>query len=449
MVGGLIARVEPGTPADDAGFYPGCVITAVDGHELRDVIDWRWHAADHAITVSYIDGDGDAGVVEFMRDDGESWGIEFADPIFDEVRECCNACAFCFMRQLPEGVRAALTLRDDDYRLSFLQGNFVTFTNMTPADEMRIIEQRLSPLRFSLHCVSPEMRERIIGKHAERGLRVAQRLLDAGIELHVQIVLMPSVNDGDELRRTIEWCYERPGILNVGIVPLGFTKHQKRFDESFNAAPRTRKVIELVEPYQQRAMHERGHGWVHVSDEFYRNAYPDTLLDHVPSAKAYGDFDMFEDGIGIVRSFVDDWKASSEFADACADLLESTDQRVILVYGCAMREALTPLLASSRLQERLTPLFVANDYFGGNVDVTGLLCGCDVAPAVRSAVQRMQKEGAEPAFAAIPAVAFNDDGVMLDDMSLEQLRSLCGIDVHVVSCEASIYLQQIARLLRR
>lgn len=449
MVGGLIAHIEPGTPADDAGFYPGCVITAVDGHELRDVIDWRWHAAGNAITVTYLDGGGEAGDVELMRDSGESWGVEFADPIFDGVRECHNACTFCFMRQLPEDARATLTLRDDDYRLSFLQGNFVTFTNMTPADEARVIEQRLSPLRFSLHCVSPGMRERIIGKHAEQGLRVAQRLLDAGIELHVQIVLMPGVNDGDELRRTIEWCYGRPGILNVGIVPLGFTKHQERFDESFDDAPRARQVIELVEPYQQRAMRERGHGWVHVSDEFYRNAYPDTLLDRLPATEAYGDFDMFEDGIGIVRSFVDDWKASGEHIEACADLLESMDQRVMLVYGCAMREALGPLLASSRLSGRLIPLFVSNDYFGGNVDVTGLLCGCDVAPAVRGASQHMQEEGKGLAFAVIPAVAFNDDGVMLDDMSLEQLHSLCGIDMHVVSCEASIYLQQIAHLLRR
>jgi putative radical SAM enzyme (TIGR03279 family) len=449
MVGGIVAHVEPGTPADDAGFYPGCVITAADGHELRDVIDWRWHAAGNAVTVSYVDADGDAGDVELMRDGGEPWGIEFSDPIFDGVRECRNACTFCFMRQLPEDVRATLTLRDDDYRLSFLQGNFVTFTNMTPADEARVIGQRISPLRFSLHCISPEMRERIIGKHAGQGLRVARRLLDAGIELHVQIVLMPGVNDGDELRRTIEWCYERPGILDVGIVPLGFTKHQERFDESFNDAPRAREVIELVEPYQRRAMRERGHGWVHVSDEFYRNAYPDTLLEHVPSAKAYGDFGMFEDGIGIVRSFIDDWNASGESIDACADLLESTDRRVLLVYGCAMREVLGPLLASSRLSGRLIPLFVANDYFGGNVDVTGLLCGCDVVPAVRGAARRMREEEGGLAFAVIPAVAFNDDGVMLDDMSLEQLRSLCGIDVHVVSCEASIYLRQIAHLLRR
>ena len=268
-----IQSVEPLSPADDAGFSKGCCITAVDGNPIRDIIDWRWHTSEDQIVVSYIDCDGDRGDVCLEREPGESWGFEFTDVVFDRIIQCRNACIFCFMRQLPEQARASLSLRDDDYRLSFLQGNFVTFTNIMPEDEQRIIEQRISPLRYSLHCITPELRRQVIGKHAAHGVAVAERLLDAGIELHAQIVLMPDVNDGEELRRTIEWCYGKPGIISVGIVPLGYTKHQKRFSKSFNDPAAACAVIECIKPFQHRAMLERGDAWVHASDEFYRNAY--------------------------------------------------------------------------------------------------------------------------------------------------------------------------------
>ena len=168
-----IQSVEPLSPADDAGFSKGCCITAVDGNPIRDIIDWRWHTSEDQIVVSYIDCDGDRGDVCLEREPGESWGFEFTDVVFDRIIQCRNACIFCFMRQLPEQARASLSLRDDDYRLSFLQGNFVTFTNIMPEDEQRIIEQRISPLRYSLHCITPELRRQVIGKHAAHGVAVA------------------------------------------------------------------------------------------------------------------------------------------------------------------------------------------------------------------------------------------------------------------------------------
>lgn len=158
--------MEPESPADDAGFAPGCYLTTVDGAPLRDIIDWRWLTADDDITVGYIDLDGEAGVVELEREPGERWGFEFDGVLFDSVKLCRNACVFCFMRQLPDGVRPSLVLRDDDFRLSFLAGTFVTLTNLKPEDEARIIEQHISPLRVSLHASEPELRRRMIGKHA-------------------------------------------------------------------------------------------------------------------------------------------------------------------------------------------------------------------------------------------------------------------------------------------
>ncbi|MDO4443479.1 MAG: PDZ domain-containing protein, partial [Slackia sp.] len=232
----VILEVEEGSPADDAGFTPGCKICAVDGQPLRDVLDWQWYTADDEIELSYIDLDGDEGTVVLEREEGESWGITFDGAVFDGIRTCRNACVFCFMRQLPEESRDTLVLRDDDWRLSFLQGNFVTLTNLSEDDAETIIERQISPLRVSLHAATPELRKKMIGKHAAHGIAMLEKLLAGGIEVHAQIVLMPGVNDGDELKKTLAWAYTHEGIENVGIVPLGFTKHQTRFEKSFDEA---------------------------------------------------------------------------------------------------------------------------------------------------------------------------------------------------------------------
>lgn len=436
----LVRAVEPGSPADDAGFTPGCQVTSANGHVLHDIIDWRWHADGGTVVVGYVDTDGDVGEAMLEREPGQDWGLEFDDVLFDGARQCCNRCTFCFMRQLPEGVRPSLTLRDDDFRLSFLQGNFVTFTNLEPHDERRIVEQRISPLRYSLHAVDATLRAQMIGPLAQRGLEAAERLLDAGIELHAQIVLMPGVNDGDRLRETLAWAYGHEGVLNVAIVPLGYTKYQQQFSESFQSRDAALQVLDDVRPFQERALAERGIGWVYPADEFYRNAYPETLLEHVPDAAFYGDFGMFEDGIGMVRSFIDDWNASVREQEALASALARHSARIALVAGCAQREFLSPLVKQSPLAGLLEPLYVENRYFGGNVDVTGLLCGCDVAPALKSL------DGAY-AFAAVPAVLFNSDGLMLDDTTIVQLRQQAELPVHVVSCEASKFMPHMQALI--
>lgn len=438
---GLVCYVEPGSPADDVGFEPGCRIVSADGHPLHDIIDWRWYASDDSVEVGYIDTDGDTGVVLLERDEGQEWGIEFDDIIFDEPKVCRNACTFCFMRQLPEDSRESLRLRDDDYRLSFLQGNFVTFTNLTDDDVARIIEQHISPLRFSLHAVDSDLRTTIIGRHAARGLEVAQQLLDAGIELHAQIVLMPNVNDGEHLAETLTWAFAQPGIINVAIVPLGYTSHQEQFTESFQDMQRAREVLATVKPFQDQALSERGHGWAYPSDEIYRYAYPDTLLDMLPEASFYGDFGMFEDGIGIIRSFVDDWQAAKDAQRLLAESLQSHGQKAVFICGCAQREFLDPLVAASPLCDVFVPLYVKNEYFGGNVDVTGLLCGCDIAPAVAKLPHDLRS-----GIVCVPSVVLNADKVTLDDMTIEQISAQAGVPVHVVSCEASKFLPEIQEI---
>ncbi len=444
------ARIEyvlPESPADDAGFVPGVLVTFVNGEPLRDIIDWRWLSAEDEITVGYIDLDGEAGEVELWREAGEDWGFEFDGVVFDSIKLCRNACVFCFMRQLPEGLRPSLTLRDDDYRLSFLSGTFVTLTNLTPADEERIIAQHLSPLRVSLHASDATVRREMIGKHADKGLDSLDRLLDAGIEFHAQIVLCPGLNDGAVLNQTLEWAYKRPGILNVGIVPLGYTKHQSRFLESFNKPESSSDLISTITPFQQRALEEIGSPWVFAADEFYLNAYHEKVLDLLPPTRWYGDFSMFEDGIGIVRSFFDDWGRACELGlvDKFADAMRQSDTLVVMVAGEALVPVLTPQVRSCSLEDVFEPLFVKNDFFGGNVDVTGLLVGEDIARAVRGRLDKSESE--TRLLFAFPEVVVNDEGLLLDGMTVADMESAAGTKLHMVSCTPSEYFTELVELL--
>lgn len=444
--GALVSEVAPESPADDAGFAPGCRIVSVDGRPVRDLIDWRWLSADDVMDVGYVDLDGDAGVVELERDEGEDWGFGFDGVVFDGVRQCRNNCTFCFMKQLPRNLRRSLYVRDDDFRLSFLAGTFVTLTNLTAADEQRIIEQRISPLRVSLHAADPAVRARLIGKNAQAGLDAFERLLKAGIQAHTQIVLVPGENDGAVLRDTLQWAQERPGILTVGIVPLGYTRHQSAFTRSFNDPESAREVLRIIEPFRQQAQARLGVPWVHAADEFYRNAYGTAVLDHLPPARDYGDFSMFEDGIGIVRSCADDWRAACAdgTAEACAQALGQAHARVVYVAGCALRETFPQLVAESPLSHCFEPLFVENRFFGGNVDVTGLLCGCDVADALRERLDAWQ--GADAPIVVLPQVMFNDDGLTLDGLHAGEISEAAGCPVSVVSCMPSEYLGQLRRI---
>lgn len=444
-LGGRIKYVRPQSPADDAGFTPGCFITAADGHRLHDIIDWRWYASDSEVTLEYVDTDGDAGSVCLEREEGEDWGISFENLVFNHVKQCCNACTFCFMHMLPRGMRPSLYLRDDDFRLSFLVGTFVTLTNLSAEDERRIIEEQISPLRFSLHVINPDIRREIIGKHAQRGIGALERLLEAGIEVHAQIVLMPGKNDGDALRETLTWAYSHPGILSVGIVPLGYTKFQTRFNESYNEKFAALAVLKEIEEFQKRALEERGNPWVFAADEFYSNAYTDSLLDHLPPRDFYGDFSLFEDGIGIIRSAVDEWQEADQegLVQVCADALTRANTKVRAISGYAQRNFYNKLIMRGSLAGMFEPLYVKNDFFGGNVDVTGLLVGADIAAAIREDVGKSGKQDARYLY-CIPSIVFNDDEVTLDGMGITDIEEAVGIQIQVVSCKPREYLTEIA-----
>lgn len=411
-LGAWIQKVEPDSPAYDAGLEPGMRIDSVNGVTPRDIIDWRWYASDDVADLEVFTPDDDqVYACTLYREPGQDWGVDFTDVLFDGIRTCVNACQFCFMRMLPDDARASLSLRDDDYRLSFLQGNFVTLTNMTDEDVQRVIDWRLEPMNVSLHAVSPDVRRSLIGPHAQRGMDVLERLCEAGIEVHGQIVLCAGINDGEELHRTLEWVEAHPAVTSLALVPMGYTKYSKNFSHSFSEdREASRAVVRLIEPYQQRAREKLGITRFQLSDEFYLDAdLP------VPEAETYDGYPQFYDGIGMLRSFLDEVRdicdsRSDELGQVSARLAQA-GERVLLVCGEAAEGVMRTMCSAwanvCKLDDPCVEAWpIHNNYYGGDVNVTGLIVSCDLLAQL--------PENLAGAVVALPEVMFNFDKVTLD-----------------------------------
>lgn len=419
--GGIIESVEPGSPAAREFLEAGDLLLAADGRRLRDIIDWHWLADGDSVSLQVVKPGNVTEEFVMRREPGESWGITFAETVFDGIRTCRNRCAFCFMSQLPKGLRRALYLRDDDFRLSFLQGNFITLTNLATEDVERIAEQQLSPLYVSLHAVDRAVRADLVCAKEDRALKRFDQLLDAGIDLHVQIVLVPGVNDGDVLEETLTWLAEREGALSVGIVPLGYTSHQNRFSVSYQASDASAAVIKQVILWQDACRERDAVDWVYLADEFYLNAGV-----ALPEASRYDGYPQYENGIGLVRSFIDDvTDISEELAEAIAALDGRPD--IVVMTGELFAPVLSAVLGPLDVHSKLTVVAVPNTFFGGNVGVTGLLTAADLLPAIA--------DTPADAIVFVPDVVINADGLLLDDQPASMLGAASGREVRLLSCD--------------
>ncbi|MCL2680803.1 MAG: DUF512 domain-containing protein, partial [Coriobacteriia bacterium] len=288
--GAEVARITAGSPAAAAGIKVGEHVQTVNGVLLTDYIAWLWESDGCDLSLEVVSSDAAVRTVQLRRDlhaenaAATCWGIAFDGLIYDGIHTCDNNCSFCFMRQLPPGVRPSLNLRDDDWRLSFFLGNFITLTNLTSADKQRIVAQRVSPLRVSFHASDEALREQLLGKNQARGLKNLDQLIAAGIDFHIQIVLLPGVNDGAALEQTLQYLGDpqrRDHIRSVGIVPLAFTDYApdclKQLLNAASCAGEQREawskaVIEQVQKHQFAQHEQRGMTWVYLADEFYIHA---------------------------------------------------------------------------------------------------------------------------------------------------------------------------------
>ncbi|MBV8951390.1 MAG: DUF512 domain-containing protein [Actinobacteria bacterium] len=441
MPAARVLAVAPGSPADRAGICAGDELVSLNGEALRDVIRYQLQADEADVELELSRG-GNAQAVTIGKRPGDPLGLELQSAVFDRVRTCDNHCPFCFIHQLPKGMRRSLYLKDDDYRLSFLYGNFTTLTRFTEADLERVVSEGLSPLYVSIHATDPGLRARLLrNRRGATSLRWLDALLDAGVEVHGQIVVCPGVNDGAALDDTLLGILDRfPHLATLGVVPLGVSRHSHEPEMRAHEHHEAVAVVDTVERWQARYLRAVGRRLVYAADEYYLMA-----KRPFPDEDAYDGFAQHENGVGMARTFArevagaldgsavqptgtragffawvdgapaDGYRAPRQHTDAPATLpRERTDTPVTIVTGEYGARVLEPLLGDLQRATRgpLRLLPVPNRFFGGNIGVTGLLTGVDVAGAL-DAQPRDERY-------LLPDVVLSR-GVFLDGLAVEAL----------------------------
>jgi len=411
-----ITVVEPGSIAEEVGMQVGDELLEVNGRRIQDQIDFRYHEGDEVLSVK-VAHDKEVIIYDIEKDEGERLGVDFEEM---KILSCGNDCIFCFVDQNPKGLRKQVYFRDGDYRLSFMYGNYTTMTNAGPAILRRIIQQRLSPQYISVHVTDYDVRKKLMGlKKDDFILEKIKLLHDNGIDMHTQIVLCPGLNDGDVLRKTVEDLYTfRERIISLAVVPVGLTDHRfglfelKKVDREYAG-----RLLDVVEGWQRRSKKECGRRFIYPSDEFYIVAGRD-----IPGPSYYDGFPQTENGVGIVRSFIMDFKRQSgrfpKTLPARRTLAMITAE---LPSGFIQSEVLPILQKVGNLD---VSLHVApNLLFGQSVTVAGLLSG----KCVYSAVNGQGKAD----LVLLPPDILNNDGLLLDDMTIPQLEAQLGSPVMV------------------
>lgn len=481
--GGEVAELLHNSTGAAAGIQVGDIIVSVNGHRLRDAIDYRFLIANELVELEVV-RDGETLIYEIEKDDDDDLGIEFTEPLFDRLRTCNNKCPFCFLTQMPKGLRKTLYLKDDDYRLGFLYGNFVTFTNLNEDDWQRIDQQRLSPQYISVHATDRAARAVLLGKVDVPDVRAQiQRLGDMGISVHAQIVAMPDINDGQLLHQSIrDLAALYPIVQSIAVVPVGLTKYRfegKRpqsirtaieihetsdwIDANWERQPlwnqaikaedlgfcarlgaatdvpmrvytpeEAGRVVSIIETYQTHFLNDYGTALVYPSDEFY-------LLSNqpVPPMARYADMPQYSNGVGMTRDFLDGWAKAQRRLPV--RLPQPFD--VGIVCGTLIAPTLATLVKRLNRVENLTVtlLPVVNQFFGETVTVSGLLMGQDVVPVLKqSGVTR----------ALLPRVMFDHKGERtIDNMTLADIAAASGVAVMMAGepDEVVRYVNALAR----
>ncbi|MGH7448726.1 MAG: DUF512 domain-containing protein [Longimicrobiales bacterium] len=402
-----IAAVAPDSIASDLQLEIGSRVVRINGERVRDAIDYRFMEVVGLLELE-VESPGCEGPViyEIEKEAGESLGIV---PAADPVRQCANKCVFCFIDGNPQGVRQSLHLKDDDFRLSFTYGSYVTLTNLGPNGFRRLIEQRLSPLYVSVHATEPEVRMRMLG--VQRGGEIVEQLhelTEAGIEVHTQVVLCPEWNDGVHLERTIEDLWRLgPNVLSLSVVPVGLTQYNLDRPVRLLTAAEAQTVLDQIDAIRERAKRERGTGWAYVGDEMYFIAGAP-----IPAATYYDDWPLTENGVGAVRRLTDDFNVG------LAAVPSLPGRRVGIVTGTRMAPVFAPFAArlAVRTGARVEVIAVTNELFGPTVTTAGLLAGRDIAAALTAA-------GAFD-IVLLPAESLNDDVMFIDNMPLTDLETV-------------------------
>ncbi len=432
----LIEYVQPGSIAEEAGIEQGDILLALNGEKVQDVFDYRFLMANEELLIEIEKKNGEIWEVEIEKDEYEDLGLEFAQSMIDDAKSCTNKCIFCFIDQLPEGMRETLYFKDDDSRLSFLTGNYVTLTNMNDDDMARIIKYRMSPINISVHTTNPDLRtfmlkNRFAGNISER----IKSLVDKGITVNCQIVLCRHINDGRELDRTIsDLSSLYPGIGSISVVPVGITRHREGLclllPYDMEAS---REVVRQVKAWQKKLLKRYGSRVVYLADEFYIMA-----KTTIPRYEEYEDFPQIENGVGLIallthefNQFVEDPKAAELKLEQARNVSIATG---VSAYGYI--KAMAESLEKRYDNLRINVYEIKNDYFGENVTVAGLLTGTDIVALLGG-----QELGQELLVSS--SMLRSGEDVLLDDYTLGMLEQHLKVKVTAVDNNGSDFVLKV------
>ena len=420
-IGHLITAVESGSLAEEMELEPGDRLMAIDGNEIEDIFDYRFYIGDEYLEILIQKADGEEWLLEVEKDPEEDLGLTFENGLMDEYRSCRNKCVFCFIDQMPPGMRETLYFKDDDSRLSFLQGNYITLTNMSDKDFERIIRFHLAPINISVHTTNPQLRCKMLNnRFAGDVLTKIDALYEAGIEMNGQVVCCPGINDGEELDRTIgDLARYIPHMRSLSIVPVGVTKYREglypltTFDKEGAA-----RTIDRIEAWQKKIYAEHGIHFVQASDEFY------ILAERpVPEEERYDGYLQLENGVGMVRLLqeeTDQVLAAMEGDDREVEISLATG-RLAAVYLQEIVEKIQKKFP--RVQVHIYP--IRNDFFGETITVAGLVTGQDLMAQLKD-----QPLGSR---LLIPSVMLRSgEDVFLDDITVGQVEKALQIPMDIV-----------------
>ena len=422
----VVKSIERNSPASSSIILQGDVLCKINGKTIADVLDYQYHSYDSELNLELLGADGKVKLVFITKPEGADLGIEFDSYLMDRERVCENRCIFCFMNQLPHGVRSSLFCKDDDIRLSFLLGNYVTLTNLSSFDVKRIIDYRISPINVSVHTLDPNLRSFMLGNSkGGKSLEILKAFAKSGITLNCQIVCCPDVNDGKELRKTLENFMALGSAINsVSIVPVGLTKYRdklypiKPFDRELS-----QKTIRLVSHFARKCLRERGSRVFFCADELYMMAGRE-----LPQNEFYEDYPQLENGVGMMRLFITEFDEAFLRKNNHISGVERRAERVSLITG----ELAYPFIKNlvDKVAEKCDTIdcevySITNDFFGHGITVSGLITGRDILA---------QLEGKElGSMLLIPQnMLKHGEELFLDDVTVTELSDKLGVKVLVV-----------------
>lgn len=440
--GHLIQAVEEGGIAEEMGIEPGDRLLEINGETVEDIFDYQYMIEEEYVEVLIAKPSGEEWLLEIDKDYEEDLGVTFDNGLMDDYRSCTNKCIFCFIDQMPKGMRETLYFKDDDSRLSFLQGNYVTLTNMSEKDVDRIIKYHLSPINISFQTTNPELRCRMLhNRFAGESLKKVDRFYEAGIQMNGQIVLCKGFNDGEELERSIrDLSKYLPHLQSVSVVPVGLSRFREGLEplEPFTRED-ARRVLEQIHRWQEKLYPEYGLHFVHASDEWYILAG-----EELPREESYDGYLQLENGVGMIRLMLE------EFEDALARLEEpeALENRILKgTYSSVTGQIAYPYIRrmADRLMERFPEVKIQvfpirNDFFGERITVTGLLTGQDIIAQLKG------RDLGEILY--LPEnILRSGERVLLDDITVEDLAGALQVKTDIVKSSGYDFVDAFIRKL--